>query len=294
MRRVDFTTLKLFCAIADQQSLTKAAEREHLALAAVSKRISDLEDDLGTQLLYRLAKGVSLTPAGDALLHHARNVFTNLERLDADLSEYSRGVKGHIRMCANTSSIIQFLPEDLSDFVTRHPKIKIDLKELVSTDIVRAVREGVTDIGIYSGHTAAEGLEVFPYRRDRLMLIAPPNHPLTNRTKINLKDIAAYDLVALDHDASIHSLICQTADEAGISLRIRIHVRSFDAICRMIEAGLGIGILPDKVAQSHTRSMGIVSLPIEGSWTHRKLNICVRDYKSLSVIARQMVDHLSR
>jgi DNA-binding transcriptional LysR family regulator len=294
MRRVDFTTLKLFCAIADEQSLTKAAEREHLALAAVSKRISDLEDDLGIQLLYRLAKGVSLTPAGDALLHHARNVLSNLERLDADLSEYSQGVKGHVRMCANTSSIIQFLPEDLSDFVLRHPEIKIDLKEQVSTEIVHAVREGVTDIGIYSDHIAAEGLQVFPYRRDQLMVIVPPNHPLANRAKVTLQDIAAYDLVALTHDASIHSLICQTANEEGISLRIRIHVRSFDAICRMIEAGLGIGILPDKAAQSHTRSMRIVSIAIEGSWTYRKLSICVRDYKSLSVIARQMVDHLSR
>jgi DNA-binding transcriptional LysR family regulator len=293
MRRIDFITLKLFSTIGDELNLTKAAEREHLALAAVSKRITDLEDELGIQLLYRLAKGVALTPAGHALLHHARNILSNRERLDADMSEYSHGVKGHVRMFANTSSIIQFLPEDLSSFVHQHPAIKIDLEEKMSAEIVHAVKEGLTDIGIYNGHVPAEDLRVFPYRQDRLILIAPLDHPLASRAEITLRDAAEYDFVALRQDSSLHWLVCQSAQKLDITLRVRVQVHSFDAICRMIEAGLGIGILPDKAAQPHIRSMRIVGIPINGSWTHRKLNICVRDYDSLSVISKQMVDHLS-
>ncbi len=293
MRRIDFITLKLFSTIADELNLTKAAEREHLALAAVSKRITDLEDELGVQLLYRLAKGVALTPGGHALLHHARNVLSNLERLDADLSEYSQGVKGHVRIYANTSSIIQFLPEDLSSFLHQHPAIKIDLEEKMSAEIIRAVKEGLTDIGIYNGHVPAENLEVFPYRQDRLILIAPTDHPLASRSTVALQDVAEYDFVALRQDSSLYWLVCQSAQKVGIALRVRIQVHSFDAICRMIEAGLGVGILPDKAAQSHIRSMRIVGVPIDGSWAQRKINICVRDYNSLSVIARQLVDHLS-
>lgn len=163
----------------------------------------------------------------------------------------------------------------------------------MSAEIIRAVKEGLTDIGIYNGHVPAESLRVFPYRQDRLILIAPPDHPLASRTEVTLQDIAEYDFVALRQDSSLHGLVCQSAQKLEIALRVRIQVHSFDAICRMIEAGLGIGILPSKAAQSHIRSMRIVGVPIKGSWTHRKLNICVRDYNSLSAIAKQMVDHLS-
>ncbi len=293
MRRIDFITLKLFSTIADELNLTKAAEREHLALAAVSKRITDLEEESGVQLLYRLAKGVALTPGGHALLHHARNILSSLERLDADLSEYSRGVRGHVRIYANTSSIIQFLPEDLSSFLAQHSAIKIDMQEKMSAEIVRAVREGLTDIGVYNAHVPAEGLEVFPYRQDCLILIAPTGHPLAGRSAVTLQDAAEYDFVALRQDSSLHWLVCQSAQKLEIALRVRIQVHSFDAICRMIEAGLGVGILPDKAAQSHIRSMRIVGIPIDGSWAQRKINLCVRDYNALSVISRQLVDHLS-
>lgn len=293
MRRIDFITLRLFNTIGDELNLTKAAEREHLALAAVSKRITDLEDELGVQLLYRLAKGVALTPAGHALLHHARNVLSNLERLDADMSEYSQGVKGHVRMYANTSSIIQFLPEDLSSFLYQHPEIKIDLEEKMSAEIIHAVREGLTDIGIYNGHVPAEGLRIFPYRRDHLILIAPPDHPLASRSEVSLRDVADYDFVALRQDSSLYGLVCQAAQQMEITLRTRIQVHSFDAICRMIEAGLGIGILPHRAAQPHIRSMRIVGVPIPEAWAQRKINLCVRDYNSLSAITKQMVDHLS-
>jgi DNA-binding transcriptional LysR family regulator len=292
MRQVDFLTLKLFTAIADEGNLTKAAEREHLALSAASKRITDLETDLNIQLLYRSVRGVALTPAGYALLHHAHSVLDKLRQLDADLSEYNHGVKGHIRMYANTSSIIQFLPEDLSTFIREHPLIKIDLEEETSSKIVHAVWEGLTDIGIYAGHIPAEGLRVFPYRGDQLMLIAPPDHPLAKHKEVSLCDVEGYDFITLKQGSSLYSLIAQVAQTQKIKLRIRIQVRSFDAICRMIETGLGVGVLPDKAAQFHIHSMRIVGIPIKDDWAKRELKICVRDYNSLSVIAKQMVDHL--
>ncbi len=157
MRRIDFVTLRLFVAIAETRRLTRAAEREHLALAAVSKRVSDLEGQLDVSLLYRQPKGVELTPAGHALLHHARNLLDNLQQLDADLSEFSQGVKGHVRIHANTSAVIEFLPEDLSAFARQHPEVKIDLEERVSSDTLRALREGLTDIGILRRAHAGRG-----------------------------------------------------------------------------------------------------------------------------------------
>lgn len=293
MRRFDLTTLRVFVAVADERSLTRAAEREHLALAAVSKRVSDLESQLGISLLYRQPKGVELTPAGHALLHHARNVLDNLQRMNADLSEFSEGVKGHVRIHANTSAVIQFLPEDLSAFSRLHPQVKIDLEERVSTDTLRALREGLTDIGIFAGHLPAEELQVFPYRQDQLVLVTPREHPLATRECLALRDAAGYDFIGLQQDASLHTLLQQSAQQQGIPLRLRIQVRSFEAICRMIHTGMGIGVLPAQVVSNYLPALEVATVPLSDAWARRELKIGVRSLQGLSVTARQMLEHLT-
>jgi len=293
MRRVDFVTLRLFVAIADERSLTRAAEREHLALAAVSKRISDMEGQLGVSLLYRQPKGVELTPAGHALLHHARNLLDGLQQMDADLSEFSQGVKGHVRIHANTSAVIEFLPEDLSAFARLHPEVKIDLEERVSSDTLRALREGLTDIGIFAGHMPAEDIQVFGYREDRLALVTPREHPLATREEIALRDAAGFDFIGLQQDASLHALLQQSAQQMGMPLRLRIQVRSFEAICRMIHTGMGIGVLPEQVVRNYLPALDVAIIPLTDLWARRELTIGVRNLESLSVTARQLLEHLT-
>lgn len=299
MRRIDFVTLRLFVAIAETRSLTRAAEREHLALAAVSKRVSDLEGQLDVSLLYRQPKGVELTPAGHALLHHARNLLDNLQQLDADLSEFSefsefsQGVKGHVRIHANTSAVIEFLPEDLSTFTRQHPEVKIDLEERVSSDTLRALREGLTDIGIFAGHMPAEDLQVFPYREDRLVLVTPREHALAERAQIALRDAAGFDFIGLQQDASLHALLQQSAQQMGTPLRLRIQVRSFEAICRMIHTGMGIGVLPEQVVRNYLPALDVAMVPLTDVWARRELKLGVRNLESLSVTARQMLEHLT-
>lgn len=292
MRRIDFITLKLFVAIADARSLTGAAEREHLALAAVSKRISDLESQLGIALLYRQPKGVELTPAGHALLHHARNMMDNLERLNADLSEFSEGVKGHVRIHANTSAVIEFLPEDLASFTRTHPQVKIDLEERVSSETVRAVREGLTDIGIFAGHVPADDLQVFDYRHDQLMLVAPYAHPLAEREGLYLHEAVGYDFIGLQQDSSLHSLLQHAAHSQGITLRLRIQVRSFEAIGRMIHTGMGVGVLPGQAIRTYLPALNVCVIPLHDAWARRELKVAVRNLESLSLTAKQMLDHL--
>ncbi len=293
MRRVDFVTLRLFVAIADERSLTRAAEREHLALAAVSKRISDMEAQLGVSLLYRQPKGVELTPAGHALLHHARNLLDGLQQMDADLSEFSQGVKGHVRIHANTSSVIEFLPEDLSAFARLHPEVKIDLEERVSGDTLRALREGLTDIGIFAGHMPTEELQVFGYREDRLVLVTPREHPLATLERIALREAAGFDFIGLQQDASLHALLQQSAQQMGTPLRLRIQVRSFEAICRMIHTGMGIGVLPEQVVRNYLPALDVAIIPLTDPWARRELKLGVRNLESLSVTARQLLEHLT-
>ncbi len=164
MHRFDFVTFKLFIAVADEGRLTAAAEREHMALAAVSKRISALEALLGTTLLYRRPRGVELTPAGQAFLHHARRILDNVERLQAELSEYGEGVRGHVRIYSNTSAIIAFLPKDLSAFSGHYPEVKIDLEERVRSDISTSMNAVLTNIRVGAGYVAAPVLQIVSYR----------------------------------------------------------------------------------------------------------------------------------
>lgn len=293
MKRLDFVTLKLFVAVADTRSLTGAAAREHLALAAVSKRISDLESQLLTTLLYRRPRGVELTPAGYALLHHARQMLDGLDHLTADLSEYSIGVRGHVRMHANTSAVIEFLPDDLSDFTRRHPHIRIDMRERLSHEIITAVRDGLTDIGIFAQHVAHEGLETYPYRGDRLVLVTPRDHPLASHSCLAFSDTLDYDYIGLEQESSLHALLHQDSQRLQRPLRTRIQVRSFEGICRMIDRGMGIGILPARAVAAYRQSLALATISLTESWAERELVIGVRDLNALPLIARQVVEHLT-
>ncbi|EHJ94870.1 LysR family transcriptional regulator [Vreelandella boliviensis] len=294
MRRFDFVTLKLFISVADEGRLTAAAEREHLALAAVSKRISDLEVLVGTTLLYRRPRGVELTPAGQAFLHHARRIMDNIERLQAELSEYGEGVRGHVRIHSNTSAIIAFLPQDLSAFSRLYPEIKIDLQERVSSEIIAAVRDGLTDIGIFAGHVAAPDLQQLSYRQDRLVLMTPVDHPLAERDSIAFNEALAFDFIGLQQDTSLQLLLNEQANLAGKALRMRIQVRSFDAICRMIHHGMGVGVLPEQTIYSDLGDLQLKSIPLSDPWAQRELVIGMRRYASLHVTARHLVDHLTQ
>lgn len=294
MRRFDFVTLKLFISVADEGRLTAAAAREHLALAAVSKRISDLETLVGTTLLYRRPRGVELTPAGQAFLHHARRIMDNIERLQAELSEYGEGVRGHVRIHSNTSAIIAFLPQDLSAFSRLYPEIKIDLQERVSSEIIAAVRDGLTDIGIFAGHVAAPDLQQLSYRHDRLVLMTPVDHPLAERESIAFSEALAFDFIGLQQDTSLQSLLNEQANLAGKALRMRIQVRSFDAICRMIHHGMGVGVLPEQTIYRDLGDLQLKSIPLSDSWAQRELVIGMRRYASLHVTARHLVDHLTQ
>jgi DNA-binding transcriptional LysR family regulator len=292
--RFDITSLQLFVAIGEELSLTRAAQREHLVLSAASKRIAELEHAVGSPLLYRHARGVTLTPAGQSLLHYSRQVLQTLHRMQGELSEYAEGIQGHIRLHANASAIIQFLPEELNAFLTQYPSVKIDLEEQVGPAIVRAVTEGVADIGIIAASTPSTDLQRFPYHTDRLVLLVPRRHPLARRKSIRLIETLDFDFIGPHTGSSLYSLMMRAAMEAGRSIKLRIQVRSFDGMCRMIQANLGIGILPIGAIASHIKSMAIRPIALEEEWASRDLQICLRELDALPVTARHLVQHLSR
>jgi DNA-binding transcriptional LysR family regulator len=294
-RRIDLTSLQLFVAVCELGSIGKAAEREFIAASAVSKRLSDLETTVDTQLLYRHSRGVRLTPAGESLLHHARTVMYGLEKMQGELSEYAEGVRGHVRIHANISAIVQFLPEDLGAFTHAHEQVKIDLEEHLSPDVLQAVAEGAADIGIcHAGSNTVTGhkLQTLPYRNDQLVLVVPAHHPLAGLEATGFDAALDHDIVGLHANSSISLVLQQAAASAGRALKLRIQVTGLDAMYRMIDNGLGIGVLPNR-AFSLMQGLGnLQAIPLTDAWARRELRIVARDFQALTMTARLLVDHL--
>jgi len=293
-RRIDLTSLQLFVAVCELGSIGRAAEREFIAASAVSKRLSDLETAVDTALLYRHSRGVTLTPAGESLLHHARTVLFGLERMQGELSEYAEGVRGHVRMHANISAIVQFLPEDLGAFARAHSQVKIDLQEHLSPDVLHAVQEGAADLGICNtGSNGASTLQSRPYRSDNLMLIVPAGHALSAREAINFEEVLDWDIVGLHANSSISLAMRAAAAQAARPLRQRIQVTGLDAMCRMIDNGLGVGLLPDRAFALMHGVGRLAAVPLQDAWAHRELRLVARDFDALPVTARLLAEHLA-
>ncbi|AJG22442.1 LysR substrate-binding domain-containing protein [Cupriavidus basilensis] len=290
--RFDLVDLKLFTHIAEAQSLTGGAQRSHLSLAAASTRIKNLEEHVGVKLLSRSSQGVKVTGAGETLLAHARRVLRQLEQLSGDLQEYAAGVKGHVRVFANTTAMSEFLPAVLRTYLVNHQDVTIDMHERLSPDIVRAVQDGIVDIGIVAGNVRTEGLEVMPYRNDRLVLAAALSHPLAERSSVDFVDTLDYDFIGLPEASAIHNFLKRAAADLQRALRWRVQVSNFETACRMIEANAGVGVLPETTARRHASTMALRIVQLNDEWAERKLQICVADLGALPLFARKLVDLL--
>jgi DNA-binding transcriptional LysR family regulator len=290
--RFDLTDLKLFLHVVEAGSITAGAERMHLAVAAASTRIRNMEIELGTPLLNRERQGVQPTPAGRTLVHHARQMLLQAERMRAELGEYADGLKGHVRLQSNTNALSEFLPEPLSQFLTSHPQVNVDLEERLSDEIVAAVADGKADIGIVAGTEDITGLEVFPFRTDRFVLVTSPEHRLAASTKLAFADALDSDFVGTDRASSLQRFLSEKAERTGRRMKLRVQLRSFDGVCRMVAANVGIGIVPESSAIRSKQNMKLHVIELNEEWALRNLMICVRSLKDLPIYAQELVKQL--
>lgn len=289
---LDPVSLKLFVAIVEEGTIAAAAEREHIAASAVSKRISDLEEALDTQLLRRTNKGVVPTMAGMTLLNLARGVLHDLNDIFLRIREYSSGVRGRVRLWANISAINQFLPNELKSFLNVHPHVQVRLEGNISENIMKAVAEGAADVGVITMESCREELEYIPYHSDELIVITPKDHVLAHGKSVSFSETLDFDYVGLPVGSALNNRIVRSASDLGRTPRLRIHVNSFDALCLMVEAGLGIGIVPRGAAKPYFKGLRIRPVPLREPWAIRDLRLCVRSYGALPAAARLLVDHL--
>src|SRR5256714_2094695 len=290
--RFDLVDLSLFRHVVEAGSITHGAERAHLALAAASTRVRQMEEALGTALLMRGRAGVTPTQAGRTLLQHARTILAQAERLREDLSAYAGGQAGQVRVLSNANALTEFLPESLSSFLATHPHVSVDLEERLSDEIVGLIAEGVADIGIVAGTVDPGRLTTYPFRSDRFVLVVARDHPLARRAKISFAETLEYDYVGLDRASALQRFLADKASRVGRPLRLRGQLRSFDAVCRLVERNVGVGIVPEKTVRWAAKAMEIKAVQLTYPLTLRHPALCVRDYKALPPYARQLVDHM--
>lgn len=292
--RIDLVTLSVHIAVCEESSLARAADRMHLAPSAISKRLADLEHVLSVKLFERKPSGMFPTAAGTALLNHARLIIRNVAELEAEMGDFAGGLRGTIRVRANATAMASYLPDDVKTFVAKFPHIRIEIEEGTSPMTLRAVAENAADIGIYGDVVVPSELHAMVYRRDRLTLIVPAGHAVSGAEAARLEDIVQHPFIGTPIGASIDTALTRAASDLGASLTISIRSAGFDAISRLVEAGLGIAVVPESAARLYARSLAVEAIRLDEPWAERRLMICVRDRAALTPPAAAFFSHLTR
>ncbi|MGF6505956.1 LysR family transcriptional regulator [Paraburkholderia sp. 32] len=292
LKKLDLTSLRLFVAVCQERNIARAAQREFIASSAVSRRIAEIEALIGLPVIQRQSRGITVTPVGETVLRYALAIIGNIEQMSAELSRFSTGVKGRVRVVANLSSIVQFLPEDVAAFGRAFPDVAIELEEENSADVLRIVDEHGADFGICNPVAGSEAFEQVPYRQDRLAVLVPGGHRLAGAARVNFDDLLHDSFVGLRSESALTRLLAQQAASAGRQLEVRMRVSSLDALCRMVHAGLGIAIVPEPVGLLYVNTLDVRLLPLADAWAERHLIIIFKAREQLSASAAALVSFL--
>jgi DNA-binding transcriptional LysR family regulator len=289
MKKLDIPALEIFVAAVEEKSLAKAAERTNVVTSAASRRIAELERHLGRALLHRHGRGVEPTPAGVLLYQRAKAILRSVQLAEQAVDSYSTDGHAKIRLAANPSTLLQFLPAPMARFLDGRRNVAVDLLEAHSYDIPRMVADGAVDIGIYHADHPAPGVSSFPFRRDRVGLVVPRGHPLADRASLRLEEALDFDLLGYFPRHSLDQFLDYVGQTVSRPPKVKLQVANFEARCRMIREGLGIGVVPEGIARTYLAAMGLVLLRLEDAWAERHFFICVRDAAGLSPLMADLL-----
>lgn len=295
MRDLDLTTLRLFVAVCETGNIARAGERASIVGSAISKRLAQLEDQVGTALLVRKRHGVLPTAAGHTLLEHARSMLDGAARIERDMQSYGAGAHGQVRILASVSAMTESLADDVAAFLKMpaHRTIQVDMEERVSPEIVRGVREGLASLGVCWDAVELGTLQHRPYRTDHLCIVVPPGHPLASRKTLRFEQTLDYEHVSLPINSAVQVMLQRAAAKLGRTMTHRVIVTNFEAALRVVRAGLAISLVPREVAEMQAATYGLRVIPLAEAWAKRRFILCFRDAQALSPAAQLLVEHLA-
>lgn len=294
MRDLDLTSLRLFVTVCETRNIARAGERASMAGSAISKRLAQLEDNLGVRLLVRRRRGVEPTAAGETLLEHARTLLGNAERLAHDLGSYASGVKGQVRLLASASALAESLADDVASFLRQpeHAAIQVHIEERYSHEVVQGIRDGIAALGICWDAIDVPGLSSRPYGSDHLALLVHQDHPLARHRSVRFAQTLDYDFVGLPANSAVPLMLQRAAAELGKTMRLRVIVTSLDAVQRVVGANLAISVLPREVIVPQSAGRPLRMVDLDEDWVERRFAIFFRDENALSPAAALLVRHL--
>jgi DNA-binding transcriptional LysR family regulator len=294
MHTIDLISLRFFIYVCESGSLLKAGERASVSSSAISKRMAQLEEQLGTRLIMRKGYGVVPTTAGLTLLEHARTVSDQLARIEKDMRNFAAGAQGQVRLLASASAIAERLAADVVEFqeIPAHSRIHVDIEECMTPEIVRGVQQGHASLGIFWDAGAKGELQSRPYCQDDLCLVVPERHPLAHHTRVRFEDTLGYPHAGLPVNSATQMLMQRHAQQAGRTLVQRIVLSTFETAVRVVRTGAAICIAPREIAQPFADSYPIKLIELDEPWAHRQFVICYRNLLELTPAARLLVDFL--
>jgi DNA-binding transcriptional LysR family regulator len=292
MMHHDLRTLRLFSAVCELRSLSRAAERLNLALSAASRRLRLFEEEAGAPLVRRLPHGIEPTPAGITALRYAEQVLRLSEQFAASIVEHRSGVRGRIRVSASSSALVQQLAVDLAGFAQAHPEIRIDLEERPSAETIAALLRNQADLGVVVRGAMSDEYVYVPYLKDRLGVVAPPSHAMAGRASVSFADLLDEDFVALEAGTAVDRLLSERSRALGRVLKRRVQVRSFEAVCQMVRSGFGLGVLPEAALRPLADALGLVFLTLDEPWADRHIDLCYRRDREPELPTRRLLTAL--
>lgn len=287
----DLDSLALFVRAAEMRNLTRAAEASLITVPAASRRLSLLEHKFKAQLFERHSRGLDLTPAGGRLLKLAREVIASVHHMRAEMGNYARGEQTVLRVHGNTSAMTQYLPGDIARFQAARSDARVVLAECWSEGAVRGVRSGEIDLGVAMEGVDTTGLWTAHYRSDQLSAVLREDDPMAGR-EISFADLLERDMVGLEGGSTLTQLLAAQAARMMQPIALRVQVRSFEAVCRAVEARLGIGVLPLRAARSFAPAMRLRVLPLTEPWARRRMLLCLRAEPAAGSALQALVTHL--
>lgn len=295
MRDLDLTTLRLFVTVCETGNIARAGEQCHIVGSAISKRLAQLEDTVGTPVLVRRRHGVAPTAAGQTLLEHARSIIEGTARIERDMQGYAAGVRGTVRILASASAMAESLADDVAAFLqlSAHRNIQVDMEERISPEVVRGVRDGIASLGVCWDAADIGPLRSRPYRHDHLCMVAPAGHPLAARKRLRFEQTLDFEHVSLPVASAVQVMLQREAAALGRALKNRVIVGSFEAALRVVRAGLAISVVPREVADIYAQAYSLAVIPLAERWARRRFILCHRAGDGLSPAAQLLADHLA-
>ncbi|MEE4240380.1 MAG: LysR family transcriptional regulator [Desulfopila sp.] len=275
MESFDIVTMRVFLAVARLGSIGAAARNEHIAASAASRRISDLERELGIALISRTPSGTNTTPAGQAFAEHCQQLLNKYAEVRADLKRFAEGEAGELRLAAIPRALAGVLPFFIARFKKDNPEVLVTVQEVFSRQGVRFLREDVSDMAIIYDTVDTTGLKLKPFKEDHVWVVGHKDHPLFRRNEnsgtVFFRETLDYEHISFHEGGVLDELVSEARKSSRKSIKFTVRVQRINSLIRCAEAGLGLGIIGERDLQPHLTNANLAMLRLADKWASRNL-----------------------